>query len=314
MKVQNWVVLLPLCCWADCSQCHREQAASFQHTAMANALQPVSSCAILKQHPKLTFREGPYSSEIVREGERSILSISDGTRTISVPLQYAFGLGQAGQTYVFQRDGVFYESRASFFNALQGLDLTMGAQSSKPTSLEEALGRRMDKGDTKACFGCHTQGTERLAGLGCETCHGPAGTHPATKMQKLSVMNSEEMSELCGACHRTWSQIALNGPQGVNNVRFQPYRLTNSKCYDATDARIRCTACHDPHKDPVSETRFYDARCTACHSIAAHGKICRVATNNCVSCHMPKVDLPGAHTKFTDHQIRIARAGTAYPN
>jgi hypothetical protein len=29
---------------------------------------------------------------------------------------------------------------------------------------------------------------------------------------------------------------------------------------------------------------------------------------------MPKVDLPGAHFKFTDHRIRIAREGAPYPN
>jgi hypothetical protein len=29
---------------------------------------------------------------------------------------------------------------------------------------------------------------------------------------------------------------------------------------------------------------------------------------------MPKIDLPGAHAKFTDHQIRIVRAGDPYPN
>jgi len=27
---------------------------------------------------------------------------------------------------------------------------------------------------------------------------------------------------------------------------------------------------------------------------------------------MPKVELPGAHFKFTDHRIRIARQGEAY--
>jgi hypothetical protein len=29
---------------------------------------------------------------------------------------------------------------------------------------------------------------------------------------------------------------------------------------------------------------------------------------------MPKVDLPGAHHQFTDHQIRIVRAGESFPN
>jgi len=29
---------------------------------------------------------------------------------------------------------------------------------------------------------------------------------------------------------------------------------------------------------------------------------------------MPPVDLPGAHKKFTDHRIRIVRAGETYPD
>jgi formate-dependent nitrite reductase cytochrome c552 subunit len=33
-----------------------------------------------------------------------------------------------------------------------------------------------------------------------------------------------------------------------------------------------------------------------------------------VSCHMPKINLPGGHAKFTDHEIRIVRPGDPYPN
>ena len=29
---------------------------------------------------------------------------------------------------------------------------------------------------------------------------------------------------------------------------------------------------------------------------------------------MPKVNLPGGHMAFTDHQIRIVRPGEPYPN
>jgi hypothetical protein len=90
--------------------------------------------------------------------------------------------------------------------------------------------------------------------------------------------------------------------------------LTNSKCYDISDARVACTACHDPHGPLQTNLASYDARCSACHSAAEHRKTCRVAKANCVTCHMPKIDLPGAHARFTDHQIRIARAGEPYPN
>jgi formate-dependent nitrite reductase cytochrome c552 subunit len=69
----------------------------------------------------------------------------------------------------------------------------------------------------------------------------------------------------------------------------------------------------------------YDAKCLACHetakkSDAASSKslvaiqTCTVAKANCVSCHMPKVELPEGHAAFTDHEIRIVRADEPYPN
>jgi hypothetical protein len=42
-------------------------------------------------------------------------------------------------------------------------------------------------------------------------------------------------------------------------------------------------------------------------------KSCPVAETRCDICHMPKVEIPGTHFKFTDHRIRIMRAGEPYP-
>jgi hypothetical protein len=41
---------------------------------------------------------------------------------------------------------------------------------------------------------------------------------------------------------------------------------------------------------------------------------CRVGTHLCVTCHMAKYEIPGTHFKFTDHHIRIVKAGEGYPN
>lgn len=316
----------------DCAQCHRAEAAGQRNTPMAQALVSTAHCAILVRHAKLTFTEGIYRSAIQREGDRSILSVTDGRDTLSVPLLWAFGNGKAGQTYVFEHDGALYESRLSYYSALDALDLTMGARNSAPNGIVMAAGRRMDANGARECFGCHSLGATsggnlNLAavspGVGCENCHGPVDQHAAAvrageasgmKLPKLGEMSAEEMNELCGRCHRTWQEISLHGPRGVNNVRFQPYRLTNSRCYDPGDTRIRCTACHDPHGPLETGATAYDRRCTACHSAVAHGKTCSVGKSGCVTCHMPKVDLPGAHADFTDHQIRIVRAGDPYPN
>ncbi|MDR3699505.1 MAG: multiheme c-type cytochrome [Candidatus Sulfopaludibacter sp.] len=315
-----------------CATCHAAQTTHFRATPMALALEKVEASAILGSHPELTFQEGAYKSSISRSAGGSILTVSAGAETLTVPLLWAFGRGQAGQTYVFEYNGAMYESRVSFYNALRALDLTMGALNTRPRSLAEAAGRRMDSIGTRDCFGCHSNGAVSagklhlesiVPGVACESCHGPVEKHAeaartgdavGAKLPHLAALSAEELSDLCGRCHRTWSQIALNGPRGINNVRFQPYRLANSKCYDAADARIRCTSCHDPHGTLETNLAAYDSKCAACHATALHTKVCRVAKANCAGCHMPRVDLPGAHARFTDHQIRIARAGDPYPN
>ena len=342
MRMACWSVacLLPLLAVAGpppagdqvCAGCHEKVVSRFRATPMAKALEPIAQADILRGHPSLACEQAGFQWRIVREGERSLMTVTGKGGTLTVPLLWAFGRGQAGQTYVFEREGALYESRVSFYNALGGLDLTMGAQQSQAHDLDEAAGRRMDALGARECFGCHSTGAVSggqlhlesiVPGVGCESCHGSAARHvtavragdpAAARMPKLGASTGEEMAELCGRCHRTWSQIALNGPRGVLNVRFQPYRLTNSKCYDTADARIACSSCHDPHGALETSAAAYDARCAACHSAAQHTKTCRVAKANCVTCHMPKIELPGAHARFTDHQIRIVRAGEAYPN
>ena len=314
-----------------CSTCHQAQAAV---TPMTHALEAVEQCTILKENPKLDFESGGYRYSIVRQGNASRYSVTDGKGTITAPLDWAFGLGEAGQTYVFERNGKLYESRVSFYRERNGLDLTLGAVGRKAATLEEAAGREMSPQGAGECFNCHAtnavqKGVVHLAGmvpgLECVRCHAGGETHAAAAQQgiaklatmaKLGKLSSEDTSNFCGQCHRTWADIATNGPQGINNVRFQPYRLANSKCYDATDPRISCVACHNPHQTVSAKASDYDAKCQNCHVSAKSSpvKICTVAKENCTTCHMPKIELPGAHHAFTDHQIRIARANGAYPN
>ena len=313
-----------------CAPCHRAETAAFAQSAMARALESGDNAAILRANPKMAVTLGAYSYEIVRAGNESVYTVTDGKETIRVPVEWAFGHGAGGQTYVFQLDGKWYESRVSYFSALHGLDLTLGA-TTIPRTLAEAAGRVAPPSEMRLCFDCHATNVAKsgplsvdgiVEGVQCERCHGGTETHLAAfgPMKKLGALTTEEQSDFCGQCHRTWSRVALNGPRGIANVRFQPYRLANSRCYDAADSRIKCTACHNPHHELETATAAYDAKCTACHSraAAAAGKtpprLCKVAQANCVTCHMPRLELPGAHQKFTDHRIRIVRANETYPD
>lgn len=336
-----WLLLLPVLLYAQdasqqCGACHTQAAQSV--SPMGQALHTARESDILKSNPEMNFREGPFSYSVRRSGDSSIFSVTDGRDTFTATLGWAFGVGEIGQTFVYEQGGSYYEAPVSYYSSIRSLDITPGHIAIRRQSLDEARGRKVDPVEIRRCFGCHTtsvvwQGGTRLvsvrAGISCDRCHEGSAQHirsmtapgAAIKpMAKLSRLSTEDLSNACGKCHRTWDDIAANGPKGVGNVRFQPYRLTNSKCYDVSDKRIACTACHDPHVATPKDLSLFDAKCRACHApleVVAKTrapKLCPVDSKNCVSCHMPKIDIPGMHHPFTDHYIRVAREGDPYPD
>lgn len=311
-----------------CGKCHPAEEGSQPGTSMAHALQRAADSRILKNHPVLRFSNNGFTYAIRREGESVEYSVEGGGRTFSSLLPWAFGLGSAGQTYLYKIGGDWYESRVSFYSALNGLDITIGHRSLPADNRESAAGRKLQKSEAEKCFGCHAGGTldAPQPGVQCERCHENSSPHarafadrsvlPVTP-ERLGQFDAEQMADFCGGCHRTWQEIAANGPHDINNVRLQPYRLVSSKCYESSfpDKRISCVACHDPHREVVRTVEFYDARCQACHTLARPpAKACPKAVSGCTGCHMPKIDLPEAHFRFTDHRIRIVHPGEPYPS
>jgi hypothetical protein len=324
----------------SCFECHKKFFASASPTGMTMAMEPVANSKVLSDNPQLSMRVGPYTYEIKRQGKQSVYSVTDGKDTISFPIVYAFGQGKMGQTYVFEREGKFYESLVSFYTATKGLDFTVGAARTVPPSLTEAVGRLMTANEVASCFSCHSTGAvvsssqlrldKFLHGVRCEGCHGPGGRHiaavkkgdlPSASIFNPGLLSGDDLTQhFCGSCHRGTDEFSLLKSMEINNVRFQPYRIFNSKCY-SDDRNISCTACHNPHEPLREEPAYYDKRCLECHSLrdknakaGGDGKSCPVADKDCTSCHMPKMEIPAAHFKFTDHYIRIVRPGEKYPN
>jgi hypothetical protein len=291
--------------------------------------------------PTMTFAAGRFSYEIRRRGRESVFTVSDGQASLAVPILYAFGRGEIGQTYVFQHGDSFYESRVSYYSGIRGLGVTIGQERSTPATLEEALGRVLSATETTACFACHApeavpDGKLRLdgarLGVTCAGCHGPGEKHvlamktgasDTTEIVNPGRKNAFDLSQgFCGSCHISFEQaLKLTELGGVNNIRFQPYRMFNSPGHRTSDARISCIACHDPHEPVSKKATDYDAACLACHVSEAKApktpqrsaEACPVGTTACVTCHMPKVELKGMHTSFTDHWIRVVRPGEAPP-
>ena len=357
---------------AACAECHDSEVSTASKSAMAHAATRATEADSLELVP-LALQIGSYRYQISDSGGKKVLQISKGPASRSAPLLWAFGMGRIAQTYVYEQNGNFYESHLSFYTSIQALDVTPGHPRTEPPSLAEGLGRRIPVEEKLRCFGCHTTAstakgrldTQTLfPGVKCEACHGPGSRHVAAMksgdidLGLSSIVNPAHLSasesvEFCGACHRTWQDVVSDGPVriGTLNVRFQPYRLENSRCWKEGDARITCMTCHDPHQPLVQDPASYDAKCLQCHraagnssanaaatseakstgkstetaaattagikksdSVEDHRTACPIGVQLCVTCHMPKFKNQIIHATFTDHWIRIAAPGAPLPN
>jgi hypothetical protein len=323
---------------ASCAKCHADFTSS--QTSMSKAaLAPLNNSSGT-DYSRTTYREGEYSTKILPQKDGMQLYVTNGSGSLSVPIRWIFGWGTMGQTFILQYEDKYYESRASYYSQIDNLDLTLGHSKNTPSSLVTAMGRQLSRAELDKCFSCHTSqdifdGKLNLdqvhPGITCENCHGPGSNHVAnmetshvpskvTAIFNPGKLAPADVNDFCGSCHRTTRDVLDSRIRDIRNIRFQPYRLENSRCYDPSDARITCIACHDPHRGLVTDAVSYDAKCLACHangikkqtSAAAHA--CPKATRDCVSCHMPKLTLPGAHYAFTDHYIRVDQPGQPYPD
>jgi hypothetical protein len=328
-----------------CASCHAGKATSQKTTPMAQTAMHADDAEILRSHPQMNFAISRYRYEIKSAGKGSVYTVTDGTRSLSATLLWAFGTGRVGQSYLFKKDdGNFYEARVTYFETLKALDFTPSRALTSPKDVEEAMYRPVDAAEIGRCFACHTTAStigdhfdekNLMLGIICEACHGPGAKHVASaEAAKIAgmpdaargtIFNAAQLSptdsvDFCGACHGTWWDIKLSGVKGASTARSQPYRLENSKCWDKGDSRLTCIACHDPHQQLQTDPSAYDGICLKCHvssagekRTASHpGVACPAGTRNCVSCHMPKVYVPEMHYKFTDHRIRVVKPGDVY--
>lgn len=329
---------------AACAECHRTIYANQVKTSMSRTLLLAEASEALDKERVLQFTHGIYQYEFHKDGKNVIYTATDGKEKKSAELLWAFGTPRVAQSYLFKdADGKFHESRVSYFVSLQNLHITPAREFDTAKSLPEAMERVVPDAEVKRCFACHA--TEAIVndqfdeknlvkGVSCEACHGPGAKHVATmqaeKLAGISDAKGEfifnpgrlgptDSVEFCGSCHGSWWDVKLAGVKGVGVVRAQPYRLVESKCWGKGDARLRCFACHDPHVEVSTDPSSYDGACLSCHASVGvkadtqhAGAACPVATKNCSTCHMPKTMLPTMHGTFTDHKIRIVKAGEVF--
>ena len=201
---------------------------------------------------------------------------------------------------------------------------------------------------------------EELA-IGCENCHGPGALHVAERRAGLappggkdtSIVNPARLTEtladnICMKCHQG-GDVRVMQP-GRHMEDFRPgtrlddvvaifkaplskdaasqsvllehyYSMTLSRCYRGSSGRLRCTSCHDPHKEPSAEEAgsFYRAKCLSCHAasnckLALADRTKTSPADACASCHMPKRTVTTiTHAALTEHRV-IAKPDEPYPS
>jgi hypothetical protein len=317
---------------AACGECHGSILADQESTAMARTLAPASGFNGAGAAGE--YELGPFRYELARPPDGLGFSVSDGARSLSARIDWVFGAGETGFSYLWRQDGVFYESRFSFFPTLAELAATPGRLRGAPVSLEMAVGRPLPAKEAEGCFSCHASALvdddggfdpRRLTpGITCEGCHGPGADHVALLKSGLDGngavfdpgrLDADGVLDFCGACHATFWDVELGPAEGIGTVRSPSYRLARSRCWGGARGRLTCLSCHDPHLHLEHDPKAYDAVCLECHAAAqASAAHCPVAKGSCVTCHLRKVELPEVHVQSTDHWIRIVREGEEFPD
>ena len=194
--------------------------------------------------------------------------------------------------------------------------------------------------------------------IGCENCHGPGGLHldeqlkhvPVSGKMDTSIVNPAHLSprladDTCMYCHEFGEarvpqpgkkyEDFLPGTPLLNTIAIFKSRplmgwnmmewsdeLAQSKCYRASEGRLKCSTCHDGHYTPTAQEApgFYRSKCLTCHKEQS----CRESlekrhnttpSDNCISCHMPKHVAPRfvmVGTQGTSHRI-VASEGEPLP-
>jgi hypothetical protein len=340
---------LPLQAFAGsnaCVRCHTDEASP---NSMRHASEPARDASFLNViHPR-PFTSRPFTYSLTPTPAGIAYTVADGPHKLSHTLDWVMGAGVLGRTFLYQIDDHWYQSAISLYTDQSALDITTGLSRDPGNHLSSALGQILSPDDARHCFACHTvhsttsQGFNPLhaeAGLGCEACHGPGLAHanqmtaaaksaasspPAdtTNIFDPSKLSPVDANDFCGSCHRSFADATLSMAQAhafsTAVVRFQPYRLEESRCWRETqDERLTCVACHNPHKPLNHDTTSYDNHCLQCHAPTSTAqthpaKVCPKSTHQCVTCHMPKVPVASMHGTFTDHFIRVVHPDQGFP-
>jgi predicted CXXCH cytochrome family protein len=328
-----------------CARCHQKIVDSYKKTAMAQAsglavdglLPGEFTHAASGVHYRLFLRDGRAWLSYERPNAPPQLSLKGEQE-----LTYFVGSGQRGRTYLFQKNGYWFESPVNWYGKQHVWDMNPKSIDAR----EMPFTLKVDRG----CLHCHSTGVQPsvgannhfgsqpflYGGITCQSCHGDPAAHLASG-GAAPILNPAKLSpsrrdSVCLQCHLE-GETAVNepgrslgafvpgenlsdyvthfvhsgelGPNGRATSQWEA--LLQSACKKKSGDRLTCTTCHDPHVSPSAEQRvtYFRSRCLTCHGAAAFVSKHHPDQPDCSSCHMPREKTGDvAHEQVTDHRIQ----------
>jgi Flp pilus assembly protein TadD len=184
--------------------------------------------------------------------------------------------------------------------------------------------------------------------IGCERCHGPGELHVQARERgevfaglDETIVNPRHLSpplreSVCQQCHlqgesrivrrdrrlfayrpglplHLFVSVFLRLPDLNDNQKAgsHAWQMSLSRCFRASEGKLGCISCHDPHEKPAPQTKmvYFRGRCLSCHGesscrLPLHMRRTKNPADSCIDCHMPRAPSSNiAHTAVTDHRI-----------
>ncbi len=282
-----------------------------------------------------------------------------GVFSMQFPLAYTVGSGTNGLTFLIRRGDYLFQAPLSYYSRTHKWEVSPGYEQADlgfgRVVPEECInchaGRPAPIANRPGAYNSAAPFAE-LA-IGCENCHGPGEAHVKSLGKKPGVIvNPAKLAprlaeNICMNCHqRGDARVVQTGKQYLDFhpgewlfntavIVKQPAQTENpqesdllehysamqaSKCFRASDGKLGCLSCHDPHIQPRKQdvSAYYRAKCLTCHSeqsctLPLATRAAQNPPDDCAACHMPKRSVQQiSHAALTNHRIP-ARAGEPIP-
>jgi predicted CXXCH cytochrome family protein len=328
-----------------CARCHTEIASAYRRHPMGRSMsRGVGEVAPVAEGTVFEADGAVYAIDR-RDGRVFHRETRSDGKTTEAEVAYVIGSGRRGASFLVERDGVLKQSPIAWYAQPGKWDLAPGYRGVN-LHFDRTIGagclfchaHRFEFAEGRPT-------TFHGLSIGCERCHGPGALHDGGAKRAdgvdLTIVNPADLSPtlrdaVCEQCHLQGSQrVEVTGRSATDFRPGLPFdafvktwtnnadpferrrsvgqfeQMRQSRCFSASDGRLGCISCHDPHRlpEPAERVAYYRDRCLACHAdrgclLPEEARAAKGPADDCISCHMPRTSASDvAHTSQTLHNI-----------